>query len=132
MTLQPLLAAPPVIQLHVAAAALAVALTVVQLAGVKGTGLHRTLGYGWAAAMLTLAATGLFIHTLPVIGPFSPIHLLSLLVLVQVPHAVWAARRGRVAAHRKSMTALVVGALAIAGAFTLWPGRMMHAVIFGG
>lgn len=132
MTLQPLLAAPLAIQVHVAAASLAVALTVVQFAGVKGTGLHRTLGYAWAAAMLTLAATGLFIHTLPVIGPFSPIHLLSLLVLVTVPHAVWAARRGRVTAHRKAMLSLVFGALAIAGGFTLWPGRLMHAVIFGG
>ncbi len=30
------------------------------------------------------------------------------------------------------MTAIFVGALLIAGAFTFLPGRIMHAVAFGG
>jgi uncharacterized membrane protein len=29
------------------------------------------------------------------------------------------------------MTAIFVGALVIAGLFTLMPGRIMHAVVFG-
>jgi uncharacterized membrane protein len=29
------------------------------------------------------------------------------------------------------MLGLFAGALVIAGAFTFWPGRIMHAVVFG-
>jgi uncharacterized membrane protein len=132
MTLTPLLAAPPVIQLHVAAAAVALGLTAVQLVGHKGSRAHRRLGYAWAGAMILLALTGLFIHTIHMIGPFSPIHLLSLLVLVMVPRAVLAARAGKVRAHRLTVHSLIVFALLGAGAFTFWPGRLMHAVAFGG
>jgi uncharacterized membrane protein len=35
-------------------------------------------------------------------------------------------------AHRNSMIQLYVLALLLTGAFTLVPGRTMHAVIFGG
>jgi uncharacterized membrane protein len=64
-------------------------------------------------------------------GPWSPIHLLSLLVLVTLPLAVWHAHRHDVRRHRNAMTGLFIGALVIAGAFTLLPGRIMHAVVFG-
>jgi len=49
-----------------------------------------------------------------------------------LPIAVLHARRHRVAAHRTAMMSLFIGALVIAGAFTLLPGRVMHAVVFGG
>jgi uncharacterized membrane protein len=65
------------------------------------------------------------------IGPFSPIHLLSLFTLAMLPLAVLHARNHRVERHRKAMTSIFVGALVIAGAFTLLPGRVMHAVVFG-
>jgi uncharacterized membrane protein len=42
-----------------------------------------------------------------------------------------AARRHMVANHRRHMLGLFLGALVIAGAFTFWPGRIMHAVVFG-
>jgi uncharacterized membrane protein len=29
------------------------------------------------------------------------------------------------------MIAIFVGALVVAGLFTFWPGRIMHAVLFG-
>ncbi len=31
----------------------------------------------------------------------------------------------------RGMTGIFFGALMIAGAFTFWPGRIMHAVVFG-
>jgi uncharacterized membrane protein len=37
-----------------------------------------------------------------------------------------------VRAHRSAMLGLFLGALVIAGLFTLVPGRIMHAVVFGG
>jgi uncharacterized membrane protein len=45
---------------------------------------------------------------------------------------VVAARRHHVGNHRFAMISLFAGALVIAGAFTLLPGRIMHRVVFGG
>ena len=66
------------------------------------------------------------------IGPISPIHLLSLITLVMLWRAMRAARAGRTVAHGRAMTTLFALALIVTGFFTLWPGRTMHAVIFGG
>jgi uncharacterized membrane protein len=131
MTLAPLLAAPAVIRLHAFAALAAFALGAVQLAAPKGTIPHRLFGWMWALLMLAVALSSLFIHEIRMWGAWSPIHLLSLLVLITVPLAVIHARRHRIERHRKAMLSLFVGALVVAGIFTLQPGRIMHAVVFG-
>jgi uncharacterized membrane protein len=82
--------------------------------------------------MLTVAVSSLFIHKIRLWGPWSPIHLLSLLVLVTLPLALWHAHRHDVRQHRMAMLSLFLGALVIAGALTLLPGRIMHAVVFSG
>jgi uncharacterized membrane protein len=132
MSLAPLLSASPVIQLHAFAAMVAFALGAVQLAAPKGTIPHRTLGWIWVALMLTVAVSSFWIHDIRMFGPFSAIHLLSILTLVMLPLAVLAARRHRVGAHRKTMTSIFIGALVIAGFFTFMPGRIMYRVAFGG
>jgi uncharacterized membrane protein len=132
MTLAPLLAAPAAIQLHAAAAVAAFALGVVQLAGPKGTIPHRAIGWSWVVLMLTVATSSFWIHRIRLWGEWSPIHLLSIFTLVTVPLAVWLAHRHDVRHHRLAMTGIFIGALVIAGAFTLLPGRIMHAVVFGG
>jgi uncharacterized membrane protein len=132
MTLAPLLAAPAAIQVHAFAAIGAFGLGIVQFAAPKGTIPHRLVGWTWASLMLTLVVTSFFIHTIRMWGPFSPIHLLSLFTLVMLPLAVMAAHRHDVRQHRFAMTGLFLGALVIAGVFTLWPGRIMHTVVFGG
>ena len=132
MNLSPLLAASPVIQIHAAAAFGAFGLGTVQMLAPKGTIPHRTFGWLWVALMMTVAVSSLFIHTIRSFGPFSPVHLLSVLVLVKVPVAVYFARRHRIAGHRQTMTSLFVLALIVAGIFTFMPGRIMHAVVFGG
>ena len=48
-----------------------------------------------------------------------------------LPLAVWRAHTHQVVAHRRAMIGLFSGALVIAGLFTLLPGRIMHAVVFG-
>ena len=131
MTLAPLLAAPAVIQWHAFAALGAFALGAVQLAAPKGTIPHRLFGWIWATLMFTVVISSFFIHQIRLWGPWSPIHLLSLFTLVTLPLAVLLARWHEVARHRRAMTGLFVGALVIAGAFTLLPGRIMHAVVFG-
>lgn len=125
-----LASAPLVIQLHVAGAVIALAIGTILLIGVKGTRRHRALGWGWVAAMATTAISSLFIHTINP-GGFSFIHLISGWTIIALPMAVYAARRHRVAAHRRGMTGMFVGGLLIAGAFTFLPGRLMWSVFFG-
>jgi uncharacterized membrane protein len=132
MTAEPLLNTTPVIFWHAVCALAALVAGTVQFALPKGSMLHRGIGRVWVLLMLTVAGTSLFIHTQPVLGIWSPIHLLSLLVLVTVPLAVWHARRNRIAEHRRAMIQLYLLALVGAGIFTLWPGRIMHQVVFGG
>ena len=132
MTLAPLLAAPLVIRIHALTALAAFAIGLVQFAAPKGTLPHRIVGWSWAGLMLSVAISSLFIHLLQTWGKWSPIHLLSILVLVTLPAALWAAHRHEVRWHRRAMTLLVLGALVIAGGFTLLPGRIMHRVVFGG
>ena len=131
MSLAPLLNAAPAIPVHAFAAMAAFALGLVQFAAPKGTLPHRTIGWIWVGLMVTVAASSLWIHQIRLLGPWSPIHLLSIFTLIMVPLAVWRARRHRVADHRRIMTMTFVGALVIAGLFTLLPGRIMHAVVFG-
>jgi uncharacterized membrane protein len=131
MTLAPLLSASPAIQFHAFAAIAAFGLGVVQLAAPKGTLPHRTIGWIWVALMIVVSASAFFIHQIRLWGPWSPIHLLAIFTLTMLPIAVWYAHSHAVHKHRMAMTSLFVGALAIAGAFTLLPGRIMHAVVLG-
>ena len=131
VTLSPLLNAAPVIQIHAFAAIAAFAVGAIQLSAPKGTIPHRLVGWLWAVLMLTVAISSLFIHEIRLWGAWSPIHLLSLLVLVTLPLAIWAARRHDVRRHRNAMAALFMGALVVAGAFTFLPGRIMHSAAFG-
>jgi uncharacterized membrane protein len=131
MSLAPLLDAAPAIPVHAFAAMAAFALGIVQFAAPKGTLPHRTVGWIWVALMAAVAASSFWIHEVRLLGPWSPIHLLSIFTLIMLPIAVWRARRHRVADHRRIMTMTFVGALVIAGLFTLLPGRIMHAVVFG-
>ena len=130
MTLSPLWNAEPVIVVHALMALAALGLGLWQLLGPKGTIPHRTVGYVWAALMLGVAATSFWIHDLQLIGPFSPIHILSIIVLINVPIAVHAARSGAINKHRTYMRSLFFLALVVTGAFTLLPGRVMHDVVF--
>lgn len=132
MNWQPLWDDGAVISVHALAAIFAMVLGGLQLAAPKGTALHRVLGYVWVSTMALVAMSSFWIHEFRIIGPFSPIHALSALVLVSLVYSVSAARRGNVAAHRASMVQLFVLALVLTGAFTLLPGRTMHAVLFGG
>ena len=96
LTLAPLLEASPIIRFHASFAFAAIGLGAVQLLSPKGTLPHRTIGWAWALLMILVAGTSLFIHTIRMWGPWSPIHLLSLFTLGVVPLAVLQARRHNV------------------------------------
>jgi uncharacterized membrane protein len=127
----PLLDAAPAIPLHAIAAMTAFVLGLVQFASPKGTLPHRTLGWIWVGLMGLVAISSFWIHQLRLVGPWSPIHLLSIFTLAMLPLAVWRAHTHRVAEHRRIMISIFAGALVVAGLFTLLPGRIMHAVVFG-
>jgi uncharacterized membrane protein len=131
MALAPLLDATPPIPLHAIAAMTAFVLGVVQLSAPKGTLPHRTLGWIWVGLMLAVAISSFWIHQIRLAGIWSPIHLLSILVLVSVPLGVWRAHRHQVGDHRLIMISVFTGALVIAGLFTLLPGRIMYSVVLG-
>jgi uncharacterized membrane protein len=98
----------------------------------KGTALHKALGRLWVVLMLVVATSALFINEIQLIGPFSPIHLFSILTYSGICQSLWAiVVRRDVAAHRAGMQNVYMGSLLLAGAFTFLPGRRMHAVLFG-
>jgi uncharacterized membrane protein len=131
MSPAPLLDASPAIQLHAFVAMTAFVLGIVQLSAPKGTLPHRTVGWIWVTLMAMVSLSSFWIHQLRLWGPWSPIHLLSIVTLVTLPLAVWAAHRHAVDHHRRAMTGIFLGALVVAGLFTLVPGRIMHAVVLG-
>jgi uncharacterized membrane protein len=131
MSLAPLLDAAPAIPLHAFAAMTAFVLGVVQLAAPKGTRPHRTIGWIWVGLMTAVAVSSFWIHQIKLIGPWSPIHLLSIFTLVMLPIGVWRAHTHHVTDHKRAMIGIFSGALVVAGLFTLLPGRIMHTVVFG-
>ncbi len=116
---------------HALAALAAVMLGGAQLATSKGTVRHRVSGWIWVSLMAYVAVSSFFISELRLWGAFSPIHLLSVWTLFSLVIAVYHARRGNIRQHKIWMALLYIGALLIAGLFTLWPGRVMHGVLFG-
>lgn len=134
MTLAPFYAATPFIKVHILAALTVATLTPFQFWGFrKGSPAHRTTGYIWLGAMLVVAISSFWIHSsgVPVrLGPYSVIHLLSVLALVSIWQAIRFARAGNITGHRKTLIYLAIG-FWVAGAFTLAPERIMGRLVFG-
>lgn len=131
MSFDPLLDEGFVIASHAFAAIAALLLGALQFAAPKGTIPHRVIGYVWSAVMLFIAVGGFWISELQLWGRWSPIHILSAVVIVTVPLAVWRAHRHQVKAHMREMILIYTLALIVTGLFTLWPARLMHEVVFG-
>ena len=131
MSLAPLLEAPGTIPLHAFAAMAAFALGIVQFAAPKGTLPHRTIGWIWVVLMAAVAISSFWIHEIRLVGPFSPIHLLSIFTPIMLVVGVLYARRHNVRGHKITMISIFAGALVVAGLFTFVPGRITHAVVFG-
>ncbi|MFC5626635.1 DUF2306 domain-containing protein [Algoriphagus winogradskyi] len=101
----------------------------------KGGKVHRTLGKIYMILMLLTAFIAIFLEAQ--VGPklvnhFGYIHLFCLLVFWTVPTAYLAIRKGKVKTHQRKMILLYIGAIILAGGFTLAPGRYLHEVFFGG
>lgn len=132
MSLDPLLNAPLVVQIHAFVAFGLIALTIAIFAQPKGSRFHRVLGWTWVISMGVVAISSFWINDMRWVGPFGPIHLISVFTLYSLVEGVRAARGRRVAKHRQTMQSLVLYALIVAGAFTFLPGRIMFEVVSGG
>jgi len=122
----------PAILLHLIFALVAFVLGGIQLASLKGTRTHKLLGYAWVAAMVVICLSSFKIKELMPLGMFggySPIHLLSIFVLVQLARGIYFAKKKDIKKHRLCMVLTYVGGLLIAGAFTFMPGRLLFKMM---
>ncbi len=139
MTLTPLLSAPLWVQIHAVSALAALAIGMIIFTRVKGDRTHRIVGRAWVALLAVTALSTIFMPSLfterapyATLYGYGPIHILSVITILGLINGVWAAMNGRIATHQRQMRVLFVFALLGAGAFTLLPGRIMNAVVFGG
>ncbi|HEY1708309.1 MAG TPA: DUF2306 domain-containing protein [Rhizomicrobium sp.] len=136
MTLEPLLNAPLAVRIHVATVVPAFIIgTWLIFFSRKGAPVHRFFGALYLVLVTFTAITTLWVHQLMPHGPFwgfSPIHLLVALTLFGVVGALYGARTHNIAMHQRAMLGVYIGGMLIAGTLTFLPGRIMHAVVFGG
>jgi len=130
MSLTPLLEAGLVIQTHAISATVAVVLGPIIFYGPKGTPLHKRLGKFWALAMAFAIISSAFIWQIRLVGPFSPIHILTVLGAWGLVSGINHARKGRIAAHEATIKSLYFWGLGVAGVFTFMPGRVMSEMLF--
>lgn len=81
--------------------------------------------------MALTAASSFWITGFGVVGPFSPIHLLSVVTLVGLVTGVRAAIRGQHDGHRQAMTNMARG-LGAAGLLNFLPGRLTNRIVLDG
>ena len=132
MSVAALTSAPAIVQIHAGLAILSFALGPVALLRSRRDLIHRVTGYVWVLAMFGTAISSLFISENPMLGPFSPIHILSVITLGGLTYALRAAIRRDVISHGRAMRALYAQALIIPGMFTFLPERRMNVVFSGG
>jgi len=115
---------------HAIAAILAIILGGWQLLSTKGNTCHRVVGYMWVLLMLYVSISSFWIHSIRVIGLFSPIHLLSAFTIWTLYGAITAAKQKNILKHKRMMSLLYFLGLIFTGVFTLLPNRAMHDVLF--
>jgi uncharacterized membrane protein len=117
--------APRAIQIHLAAALLAIMIGVVQMTAAKGSRQHRIVGWIWALSAIFMSAAAFFINE-----KIGPLQILAVVVILLTARAVWLARRGDVARHSQQMRMLFFGAMLAVGLFTAVPGRVTWNLFF--
>ena len=122
--------------LHAIFAILARPLGLVIFLNKKGTSNNKLLGWIWIVLLVIVSISAIFIQTLNP-GQYSLIHLLIPFTLVSLIYAIWSIRMFKETkkinyrySHMYTMIGLYLGALLVAGTFTLMPGRMIHSLLF--
>lgn len=116
------------IQIHASTAMLALLLGPFALYRKRRDRLHRTIGYIWVSSMLITAISSFWITGIRLVGPFSPIHLLSIWTFFAVYWAISAIRKRNRQAHQRILANLYWRGLCVAGVLSFLPGRMMNKI----
>ena len=134
-SLTPLLAAPLLVQLHVAfglAAAVAGAARLVWRGSERA---DRVLGWSFLAMLAPAAATAMLLARPPGTPNLFGVtlgHLFVVATVVGLVAAIRTARHPNGLIWRRIVTALFAGVLLTCGLFELAPGRLMNTVLAGG
>jgi uncharacterized membrane protein len=118
----------PVVLIHMFAAFAALALGALVFLRRKGTQSHSWMGRSWVGLMLVVTLSTIWIKGY---GHYSWIHILSVVTTLLLAVGVYSAIKGRIQAHRKTMTRVYIGGLIIAGAFTFLPQRVLGKMLWG-
>ena len=119
------------IQIHLAAACLALALGIFMWARPKGTRSHKMIGRGFVVIMLITAFSAIFIREINN-GQFSFIHIFVPVTILAAYQAISYIRKRNVKGHIRAVQGMFFGALLIPGIFAFMPGRSLWKLFFGG
>lgn len=128
MSMETFFEAPLIIQVHATSATGALVAGLLLLTVKRGRLLHRTFGITCAALVSITAVTAAFIMGA---GHWSWIHAFIPLTVMGIIGVTRGVLNRNWISHRNAGRGLIFGALLIPGLFTLMPGRLMHAVVFG-
>ena len=124
------------IYIHALFALIAVPVGLYILLTKKGTQKHKLTGRIWTLFLLIVSFTALFIQAINP-GEYSLIHLLIPWTIGSLIYSIWSIRKFQKTklqkykkAHMYSMIGVYVGALLVAGVFTLMPGRLFYEILF--
>jgi len=124
------------IYIHAFFALIAVPVGLYILLTKKGTQKHKLTGCIWTLFLLIVSFTALFIQAINP-GEYSLIHLLIPWTIGSLIYSIWSIRKFQKTklqkykkAHMYSMIGVYVGALLVAGVFTLMPGRLFYEILF--
>lgn len=130
MNIDALLNASVAVQIHTAAAFVALGLGIAMWLRKKGTPSHKMIGRIFVVFMLATAISSLFIRHINN-GKFSLIHLFVPLTFYAIVELFYYIRKGNIKKHEKAVKGLFFGALLIPGFLSFIPGRTMWHVFFG-
>jgi len=120
------------VQIHAISAIIAVVLGAYILFVKKGNRAHVFLGRIWFFIMIIVIVSSAFISEIRLWGPFSPIHILTVLGTWGLVEGMYHIRKGNVTAHKAAMKNLYFWGLGAAGTFAFLPGRLMNVMFFPG
>ena len=98
--------APLAVKIHVVAATVALLIGAVTIIRKRRDRVHRTMGYIWVSALVVVCMSSFGISETRMIGPFGPIHLLSVYALWGVFVGLSHIRNGRIRQHEATMKAV--------------------------
>ncbi len=117
--------------IHLNAALWAILSGVSQIVASKGTKVHKVIGWSWMTAMVIVALSSFWLTGfMNLLWGYSPIHLLSIWILVCVAVSIYSAKTGNIKRHRGFAIGAFLGVIG-AGIGALAPDRLIHQWLFG-